>query len=52
MKENPNVKIGEIAQKLGCSFRTIKSVIKVYEDIGEIKRINGKRYGYWEVIDK
>ena len=52
MKNNPNIKVEEIARQLGFSERTIKNVIKVYEDLGEIKRINGKRYGYWKVIDK
>ena len=52
MKDNPYIKIEEIAQKMGYSVRTIKSVLKVYEDIGDIKRVNGKRYGHWEVIEK
>lgn len=52
MKNDPQVKIEDIAKEIGCSVRTVKSVIKVYEDIGEIKRINGKRYGRWEVIQK
>ena len=52
MKDNPCIKTEEIAAKLGLSVRTIKSVIKFYEDLGEIKRVNGKRYGRWEVIEK
>ena len=52
MKDNPYIKIEEIAQKMGFSVRTIKSVVKVYEDIGDIRRVNGKRYGYWEVLEK
>ena len=52
MKDNPNVKIEEIAEKMGYSVRTIKSVIKFYENSGEIRRVNGKRFGYWEVVEK
>lgn len=52
MKDFPNIKIEEIAEKVGVSIRTIKSVIKFYEDIGEIRRVNGKRFGYWEVVEK
>lgn len=52
MKDFPKIKIEEIAEKVGVSIRTIKSVIKFYEDIGEIRRVNGKRFGYWEVVEK
>ena len=52
MKNNPYIKTEEIAKELGFSVRTIKSAIKGYEETGEIKRVNGKRYGRWEVIDK
>ena len=51
MKDNPYIKIEEIAQELGFSVRTVKNVIKVYENAGEIKRINGKRFGHWEITD-
>jgi len=36
----------------GLPVRTIKSVLKVCEDLGDNKRENGKRYGYWEVVKK
>ena len=52
MKENPHIKIDEIAAKIGVSIRTAKTVIKFYEEKGEIIRINGKRFGYWSVISK
>ena len=52
MAENPNIKIDEIALKLGVSVRTTKSLIAALEQNGVIKRINGKKYGYWEVTIK
>ena len=52
MAENPNIKINEIALKLGVSVRTTKSLIATLEQDGVVKRINGKKYGYWEVIKK
>ena len=52
MAENPNIKIDEIALKLGVSVRTTKSLIATLEQDGVVKRINGKKYGYWEVIKK
>ena len=52
MTENPNIKIDEIALKLGVSVRTTKSLIATLEQDGVIKRINGKKYGYWEVVTR
>ena len=52
MAENPNIKIDEIALKLGVSVRTTKSLIATLEQDGVVKRINGKKYGYWEVTTK
>ena len=52
MAENPNIKIDEIALKLGVSVRTTKSLIATLEQDGVVKRINGKKYGYWEVTQK
>ena len=46
MAENPNIRIDEIALKLGVSVRTTKSLIATLEQNGVIKRVNGKKYGY------
>lgn len=49
LRENPKIKIDEISENLGVSVRTIKSVIAALEKENKIKRVNGKKYGYWEV---
>ena len=49
MKENPKISVGELANTIGVSPRTTKSVIAVLIKENKIKRVNGKRYGYWEV---
>lgn len=49
MKENPKISVDELANTIGVSPRTIKSVIAVLIKENKIKRVNGKRYGYWEV---
>lgn len=49
MKENPYIKTQELADYIGVSLRTIKNILKVYEDTGDIERVNGKRFGYWKV---
>ena len=50
MKANPKISIDELANKIGVSPRTIKSITSALVKNNKIKRINGKRYGYWEVI--
>ena len=52
IRNNPKIKTDELAKKMGCSVRTIKSILKLYETRGEVRRVNGKRYGYWEVVEK
>ena len=49
MKENPSIKIDEIANYLGVSLRTTKNIIAVLQKQGLIQRENGKKYGYWKV---
>ena len=50
MKENPKISVDELANKIDVSPRTIKSVIAVLIKENKIKRVNGKRYGHWEII--
>ena len=50
MKGNPKINVNELANAIGVSPRTIKSVIAVLIKENRIKRVNGKRYGYWEII--
>ena len=50
MKDNPKISVDEIANKIGVSVRTIKSIIASLTKENKIKRINGKRFGYWEII--
>ena len=47
---NPKISIDELASKIGVSPRTIKSITAALVKENKIKRINGKRYGYWEVV--
>ena len=49
MKNNPSIKVEEIASELGVSVRTIKSVIATLEKDNIVKRVGGKKLGYWEV---
>ena len=49
MKEKPKISVDELANTIGVSPRTIKSVIATLIKENKIKRVNGKRYGYWKV---
>ena len=51
IRKNPNIKSEEIAKQIGVSVRTIKSLLVTLENESIIKRVNGKRYGYWIVIN-
>jgi len=50
IKDNPHITTEQLSKEVGVSLRTIKSILKVMENNKEIKRVNGKRYGYWEII--
>ena len=50
IKENPYLTSKELSIKVGVSVRTIKTRLKTLEISNKIKRLNGKRYGYWEII--
>ena len=50
IRANPKIKIDELANKIGASPRTIKSITAALVKDNKIRRINGKRYGYWEII--
>ena len=49
IKENPNITTKELSKEIGVSIRTIKNILKLMKD-NKIKRVSGKRYGYWEII--
>lgn len=49
IKENPYITSEELSIKIGASVRTIKTKLKILEISNKIKRVNGKRYGYWEI---
>ena len=50
LKNNPKITVEQIANRIGVSPRTVKSIIASLTKDNKIKRNNGKRYGYWEVL--
>lgn len=51
VKHNPSIKTDDIAKYLNVSVRTVKSILQALKEMKLIKRIDGKRYGYWKVLD-
>ena len=51
IQANPHVTQRQIAKEIGLSERTVKTVTVVLSAKGIIRRVNGKRNGYWMIID-
>ena len=52
IKNNPYITAEELAEEVNASVRTIKSILKTLVLNKTIKRVDGKRYGYWKVNEK
>lgn len=52
IKENPHITQKALAAALGKSERTIKTRMSTLQEKGLIQRKNGKRNGYWEILDR
>lgn len=50
VQDNPSVTQKEIAVQMSKSERTIKTITVHLQEIGILRRANGKRNGYWEII--
>lgn len=48
--EDSNITQKEIAKRIEKSERTVKNKIASLKEKGYIRRVNGKRYGTWEVL--
>ena len=52
VQKNPSVTQKEIAAQVGKSERTIKTITVHLQEMGVLRRANGKRNGYWEIINE
>jgi predicted HTH transcriptional regulator len=50
--KNPSVKQAELVTDTGKSLRSIKRIMESLQKKQYIRRVNGKRYGTWEVLIK
>ena len=51
IRENRSATQKEIAAAIGKSERTVKTITVVLQEKQIIKRVNGKRDGYWEFVE-
>jgi ATP-dependent DNA helicase RecG len=49
METNPRITQAELCETLSLSMRQVQKSIRILIEKGEIRRIGGKRYGYWAV---
>ena len=50
LKQNPRATQKKIAEEIGRSERTVKTLTKALQEKGLLARKNGKRNGVWEVL--
>ena len=50
VQNNPFVTQKEMAAQMGKSERTVKTITVHLQEKGVLRRANGKRNGYWEII--
>ena len=50
IKKNPSVKQTELAEQTGKSVRSIKRITDSLKEKQYLRRVDGKRYGKWEVL--
>ena len=52
VQKNPSATQKEIAAEIGKSERTVKSITIALQEKNIIQRVNGKRNGYWSIVDE
>ena len=52
ISENPMITQKELVKITGKSISTVKRIMNSLQEKGYVRRVNGKRYGKWEVLIK
>ena len=52
VQKNPSATQKEIAAEIGKSERTVKSITIALQEKNILRRVNGKRNGYWEIVEE
>lgn len=49
IKDNPNITIYELSEKLSKTIRTIERIIVALKEKGLVNRVGSKKNGYWKI---
>lgn len=52
VQKNPSATQKEIAAEIGKTERTVKSITIALQEKNILQRVNGKRNGYWSIVDE
>ena len=52
VQKKPSATQKEIAAEIGNSERTVKSITIALQEKNILQRVNGKRNGYWSIVDE
>ena len=52
VQKTPSATQKEIAAKIGKFERTVKSITIALQEKNILQRVNGKRNGYWSIVDE
>ena len=52
LSEEPQITMPQMAAKASTSLRSVEREMKILRESGCIERADGRRYGYWKIIDK
>lgn len=50
LKTNPYITQKELAKTVECSYRSVQEKMEELQSNEIIRRVNGKRFGYWEIL--
>lgn len=50
ISKNPSIKQKELVEQTGKSLSTVKRIMDALQEKEYVRRVNGKRYGKWEVL--
>lgn len=50
VSKNPSIKQSEVAAETGKSVRSVKRIMDSLQSKNYIRRVNGKRYGFWDIL--
>ena len=48
IKNDPQITLAEISEKIGKSLRTVKNSMKALQENGKVERVGGKKKGSWK----